>query len=81
MPPPTESFEILKVLARRRVDFIVVGMTAAVLQGAPVHTFDLDIIYALDDETSSGSWLRSMTSLPSSVGTSVAVASGQTRLT
>lgn len=50
MSARTESFEILKVLAHHRVEFIVVGMTAAVLQGAPVHTFDLDIIYALADE-------------------------------
>jgi hypothetical protein len=50
MAPRTESFEILTVLARHQVDFIVVGMTAAVLQGAPVHTFDLDIIYSLTDE-------------------------------
>jgi predicted nucleotidyltransferase len=50
MPASTESFEILKVLARHRVEFIVVGMTAAVLQGAPVQTFDLDIIYSLADE-------------------------------
>jgi hypothetical protein len=33
MAVSTESFEILRVLARHRVDFIVVGMTAAVLQG------------------------------------------------
>ncbi|HZF50917.1 MAG TPA: hypothetical protein VE093_19795 [Polyangiaceae bacterium] len=50
MSARTESFEILKVLAHHRVELIVVGMTAAVLQGAPVHTFDLDIIYALNDE-------------------------------
>lgn len=45
-----DSFEILKVLGRHQVDFIVVGMTAAVLQGAPVQTFDLDIVYSLADE-------------------------------
>jgi predicted nucleotidyltransferase len=46
----TNSFEILKVLARHRVEFIVVGMTAAVLQGVPAQTFDLDIVYAITDE-------------------------------
>jgi hypothetical protein len=43
---PTRSFEVLELLQRHRVDFIVVGMTAAVLQGAPVVTFDLDVVYA-----------------------------------
>jgi hypothetical protein len=50
MTSRTDTFEILEVLVRHRVEFIVVGMTAAVLQGAPVHTFDLDIVYALADE-------------------------------
>ncbi len=36
---------MLRVLAEHRVDFIVVGGVAAVLGGAPVHTFDLDIVY------------------------------------
>lgn len=30
----------------RDVEFIVVGGMAAVLQGAPVHTIDLDIVYS-----------------------------------
>ena len=30
-------------------EFIVVGGTAAVLQGAPVHPIDLDIVYALSE--------------------------------
>lgn len=38
--------EILRTLAQHQVDYIVVGGTAAVLQGAPVSTFDLDIIYS-----------------------------------
>ena len=36
--------EALDVLARHRVDFIVVGGVAAVLAGAPISTFDLDIV-------------------------------------
>lgn len=34
-------------LVAHDVEFIVVGGMAAVLQGAPVHTIDLDIVYAL----------------------------------
>ncbi len=37
--------EILSRLADHEVDFIVVGMTAGVLQGAPVTTIDLDIVH------------------------------------
>ena len=40
--------EILRILARHRVDFIVVGGMAAALQGAPVPTLDLDIVYSRD---------------------------------
>jgi predicted nucleotidyltransferase len=41
----TETFEILRVLATHGVDFVVVGMTGAILQGVPAHTLDLDILY------------------------------------
>jgi hypothetical protein len=40
--------EILKVLTRHRVDFIIVGGVSAVLHGAPVTTFDLDVVHARD---------------------------------
>jgi hypothetical protein len=42
--------EILKVLTRHRVDFIVVGGVSAVLHGAPVTTFDLDVVHARNRE-------------------------------
>jgi hypothetical protein len=42
--------EILKVLIRHRVDFIVVGGVSAVLHGAPVTTFDLDVVHARNRE-------------------------------
>ncbi|MCK6536547.1 MAG: hypothetical protein L6Q84_26550 [Polyangiaceae bacterium] len=42
----TETAKLLEVLCRHRVEFIVVGMTAGVLQGAPLSTFDLDIVYS-----------------------------------
>ena len=38
--------EILRILTRHRVDFIIVGGVSAVLHGAPVNTFDLDIVHA-----------------------------------
>jgi len=37
--------EILKVLSRHEVDYILVGGMAAILEGAPVSTFDLDIVF------------------------------------
>ena len=38
--------EILGRLAAGEVDFVVVGMTAGILHGAPVTTLDLDIVHA-----------------------------------
>lgn len=37
---------ILEVLAKYEVDYIVVGGVCAVLLGAPVTTFDLDIVHS-----------------------------------
>jgi hypothetical protein len=37
--------EILRVLTEERVEFVVVGMTAGILQGAPTTTLDLDIVH------------------------------------
>jgi hypothetical protein len=37
--------ETLRLLLRADVDFIVVGMAAGILQGAPAITLDLDIIH------------------------------------
>jgi hypothetical protein len=44
------SAEILRLLARKEVEFIVVGMTAGVLRGAPVTTVDLDIVHRRSPE-------------------------------
>jgi hypothetical protein len=38
------------VLTRHHVDFIVVGGVSAVLHGAPVTTFDLDVVHARNQE-------------------------------
>jgi hypothetical protein len=37
---------LLEALAEHQVDFIVVGGVCAVLHGAPVATFDLDVVHA-----------------------------------
>ena len=36
----------LELLSRHGVDFLVVGGVAAVLQGAPIVTFDVDVVHA-----------------------------------
>ena len=45
MPPHTADITaLLRALVEHEVDFIVVGGVCAVLHGAPVSTFDLDIV-------------------------------------
>ena len=46
----TDFRHILRALYAREVEFIVVGGLAAVLNGAPVNTFDLDIVHARTKE-------------------------------
>lgn len=41
---------IIRVLARHGVDFILVGGVAAILEGAPVSTFDVDVVVPRDDD-------------------------------
>lgn len=41
---------ILRILRQKEVDFIVVGGVSGVLQGAPITTFDLDIVHSRDPE-------------------------------
>jgi hypothetical protein len=51
MSRPAPRFkDALDVLARHGVDFVVVGGVAAVLAGAPISTFDLDIVPARSPE-------------------------------
>lgn len=51
MKPVEISFEkLLKTLKKFDVEFIVVGGVAAVLQGAPLATFDLDIVHRRSEE-------------------------------
>src|SRR3954471_7248692 len=42
---PPKFKEALEVLVHHHVDFVVVGGVAAVLGGAPISTFDLDIVH------------------------------------
>jgi hypothetical protein len=37
--------DLIDVLAKHEVDFIIVGGMAAILRGTPVNTFDLDVVY------------------------------------
>ena len=46
----TDFAAILEVLAGHEVEFIVVGGVCAVLLGAPVATFDLDIVHSRTEE-------------------------------
>jgi len=47
--PETPEFDfedILRTLGDHEVDFVVVGGIAAAIEGAPVNTFDLDIVHS-----------------------------------
>jgi hypothetical protein len=44
--PAIEFLSILRTLADYGVDHIVAGGVAAVLEGAPVNTFDLDLVHS-----------------------------------
>jgi predicted nucleotidyltransferase len=47
MQTTTSDFlEILRTLSEYKVDFIVVGGVCAVLHGAPMTTFDLDVVHS-----------------------------------
>lgn len=47
--PDTDFLAALRALSSGGVEFIVVGGLAAVLNGAPVNTFDLDIVHRRTD--------------------------------
>jgi hypothetical protein len=51
MASPRNSFrDALEVFCRHQVEFIVVGGVAAVLNGAPISTFDVDLVHARTPE-------------------------------
>jgi hypothetical protein len=43
-------FGIIRVLTQHGVDFILVGGVAAILEGAPVSTFDVDVVVPREDD-------------------------------
>ena len=45
--------EILEHLNKHEVEYIVVGGVAAVIQGAPITTFDLDALVRISDDNAS----------------------------
>jgi len=49
MPAPRLA-ELLRLLTEHEVEFIVVGMTAGILQGVPVTTLDLDVVHRRSPE-------------------------------
>jgi len=49
-PTRPDFLRILGVLSEHEVEFIVVGGVCAVLHGAPVTTFDLDLVHGRDPE-------------------------------
>jgi len=46
----TDFQRIIRVLVSHDVDFVIVGALSAVLHGAPVSTFDIDIVHDRDDD-------------------------------
>ncbi len=40
----------LRILCKNEIRFVLVGGLAAILNGAPVHTFDIDLVYSRDSE-------------------------------
>ena len=45
-----DFFALLSTLTAHKVDFIVIGGVCAVLHGAPVTTYDLDVVHSRDPE-------------------------------
>jgi len=50
MDAEADFVAILRALSDHEVDYLVVGMLAAVLQGAPAVTFDVDIVHRRSPE-------------------------------
>lgn len=50
MPAEARFDEALAVLTRHEVEFVVVGGIAAILQGSPLTTEDVDVVYLVSEE-------------------------------
>ena len=44
--PATDFLAVLHALHEHGIEFIAVGGVAAVLEGAPISTFDLDLVHS-----------------------------------
>jgi predicted nucleotidyltransferase len=42
--------EVLRILSRNGVQFILVGGVAAILQGSPLTTEDVDVVYLSSEQ-------------------------------
>ena len=47
---PNRILAIFETLARHQAEYLVVGGVAAVLRGAPVSTFDVDVVHSTSQE-------------------------------
>src|SRR5688572_27384868 len=43
-----EFLDLLRALDRNGVEFVVVGGVAAILEGVPMYTVDLDVVYQVE---------------------------------
>jgi len=48
--PLSDFLSAIQVLHKHEVDFIVVGGVAAVLNGVPINTYDLDVVHSTEME-------------------------------
>jgi hypothetical protein len=46
--PRNRNLAILQTLVNHQVEFLIVGGVAAVLLGAPINTFDLDVVHSTE---------------------------------
>jgi hypothetical protein len=46
----TRFFRLLEVLVRHEVEFLIAGGVAGLLEGAPILTLDLDVVFRRTDE-------------------------------
>jgi len=49
-PKVTDVAEVIRVFARHRVEYVLIGGQAAVISGAPVFTYDFDACYSRDEK-------------------------------
>jgi hypothetical protein len=48
--PLSDFLSAIQILHKHEVDFIVVGGVAAVLHGAPINTYDLEVVHSTEME-------------------------------